>query len=105
MTKHWGVGTIAIPAPFEVDAVMRKVPKSKLFTINQIRQFVAQKHSATIVYPMTLGIFAYVAVSAVDEDEATGEPEITSDWRTLKGAGMFNPKYLGGAERQKMLLE
>ena len=35
MTKRWGTGTMVIPAPGEVDAVMQKVPKGKLITINE----------------------------------------------------------------------
>ncbi len=48
MSKRWGTGTICIPAPVEVDEIMRQVPKGKLITINQIRTIVAQKHGATM---------------------------------------------------------
>lgn len=48
MSKRWGTGTVVIPAPIEVDEIMRKVPKGKLVTINQIRAYLAQKHGATI---------------------------------------------------------
>jgi hypothetical protein len=27
MSKRWGTGTVAIPAPLEVDGLMRRVPK------------------------------------------------------------------------------
>ena len=37
MTRRWGTGTMVIPAPLEVDEVMRTVPKGKLITINEIR--------------------------------------------------------------------
>jgi hypothetical protein len=40
-SKRWGVGTIVIPVPKEVDEIMRKVPTGKLITINQIREIVA----------------------------------------------------------------
>ncbi len=48
MSTKWGTGTCAIPAPREVDEIMRTVPKGKLITINQIREVVAKKHGATI---------------------------------------------------------
>jgi hypothetical protein len=48
MSTRWGTGTVCIPAPREVDEIMRKVPKGKLITINQIRELVAKKHGATI---------------------------------------------------------
>ncbi len=37
MSKRWGTGTMVVPAPLEVDAIMRQVPKGKLITINEIR--------------------------------------------------------------------
>ena len=48
MSTKWGTGTVCIPAPIEVDEIMRKVPKGKLITINQIREVVAKRHGATI---------------------------------------------------------
>jgi hypothetical protein len=48
MKRTWGEGTLVIPAPKEVDAIMRKVPQGKLITINQIREILAEKHNATI---------------------------------------------------------
>ncbi len=48
MKKTWGDGTLVVPAPKEVDEIMRKVPKGKLITINLIRGIVASRHDATI---------------------------------------------------------
>ena len=48
MSQRWGTGTCAIPAPMEVDEIMRQVPRGKLTTINQIREVVAKRHGATI---------------------------------------------------------
>lgn len=48
MSQRWGTGTVVIPAPREVDEIMRMVPKGKLITINQIREVVAKRHGATI---------------------------------------------------------
>ena len=47
MSQRWGTGSFVIPAPREVDEIMRQVPESKLITINQIRTMLAQKHGAT----------------------------------------------------------
>ena len=33
MSKRWGTGTVVIPAPLEVDALMRKVPEEKLVAL------------------------------------------------------------------------
>jgi hypothetical protein len=48
LTTKWGTGTVCIPAPREVDGIMRMVPKGRLITINQIREIVAKRHGATI---------------------------------------------------------
>lgn len=47
MSKKWGEGTVVIPSPVEVDALMKKVPEGKLITINQIREFMAKKYDAS----------------------------------------------------------
>ena len=56
MTTKWGTGTMVVPAPMEVDEIMRQVPKGKLVTINEIRALLASKHSVTIACPITTGI-------------------------------------------------
>ncbi len=56
-----------IPAPIEVDQLMREVSKGKLTTINDIRAALAKRHGATIVCPMTTGIFASIAARAAEE--------------------------------------
>jgi hypothetical protein len=105
MSKIWGTGTLVIPAPIEVDQLMRKVPKGKLTTINEIRQALATKHHVTIGCPMTTGIFAWIAANAAEEQKQRGATDITPYWRTLKVKGLINEKYLGGAEAQTVLLE
>ncbi|OYD15165.1 hypothetical protein CH333_06435 [candidate division WOR-3 bacterium JGI_Cruoil_03_44_89] len=105
MSKRWGTGTVVIPAPREVDEIMRKVPRSGLTTINEIRKKLAEKHGATIGCPITTGIFAWIAAHAAEEAAVEGERSITPYWRTLKTGGIINPKYPGGVDAQKKLLE
>ena len=105
MSKRWGTGTVVIPAPMEVDEIMRSVPEGELITINEIRGILAQRHDATIGCPMTTGIFAWVAAHAANEDEEEGVEDITPYWRTLKSKGELNPKYPGGIENVKARLE
>ena len=104
MSQRWGRGTVVIPAPLEVDEIMRKVPVGNLITINEIRSALARKHKATIGCPMTTGIFAWVAAHAAEEREQSGEKNVTPYWRTLKSGGVLNAKYPGGAEAQKLRL-
>ena len=42
MRTKWGAGTMVVPAPKEVDGVMRRVPRGKLLTINEIRRHLAE---------------------------------------------------------------
>ncbi|MCJ7559141.1 MGMT family protein [Candidatus Bathyarchaeota archaeon] len=105
MSKRWGTGTVVIPAPIEVDEMMRKIPAGKLVTINEIRAALAKKHKATIGCPLTTGIFAWIAAHAAEEQKQKGETGITPYWRTLKTGGFLNEKYPGGIEAQRLLLE
>lgn len=104
MSTRWGTGTIVIPAPREVDEIMRKVPEGKVTTINEIRAALARKHNATISCPITTGIFARIAAGAAEEQRAKGT-DITPYWRTLKACGEINAKYSGGVDGQKRILE
>ena len=100
MSTRWGTGTVVIPAPIEVDEIMKKVPEGKLITVNQIREIVARKHGVTIGCPLTTGIFIGIAARAAEEAAAEDKKDITPYWRTLKAGGELNPKYPGGVEAQ-----
>ncbi|MFQ6113780.1 MAG: hypothetical protein ACE5NG_06775 [bacterium] len=105
MSKKWGMGTVVIPAPKEVDEIMKSVPEGKLITINEIRAILARKHNATIGCPMTTGIFASISAHAAAEEATEGKKNITPYWRTLKSGGEVNEKYPGGIDKLKALLE
>ena len=105
MQKRVGKGTMAIPAPKEVDDIMKKVPRGKIITINRIREKIAKKHKATIGCPITTGIFSWIAANAAEEDIKAGNKKFTPFWRTLKEGGVINEKYPGGIERQTILLK
>src|SRR5262245_27562205 len=96
MTKRWGTGTMVVPAPREVDALMKKVQPGRVVTINDLRGALARKHRVTIACPLTTGIFSWIAAHAAAESESAGEPKVTPYWRTLKNGGELNPKYPGG---------
>src|SRR2546422_10893503 len=96
MTKRWGTGTMVIPAPREVDALMKRVPRGKLTTINELRGALARKHGVNVGCPITTGIFAWIAAHAAEEAAAAGRTRITPYWRTLKSGGQLNQKYPGG---------
>ncbi|HWE93467.1 MAG TPA: methylated DNA-protein cysteine methyltransferase [Tepidisphaeraceae bacterium] len=105
LALRWGTGTFVIPAPREVDELMRKVAKGKLTTIDELRAALAARHGATIACPITTGIFAWIAAHAADEAERDGRKRITPYWRTLKSDGQLNPKYPGGIANIRRRLE
>src|SRR5258706_5580210 len=81
LSTRWGSGTMVIPAPVEVDEIMRLVPKGKLITINEIRALLASKHHVSISCPITTGIFAWIAANASAEvAAASGTAPITPYW-------------------------
>jgi hypothetical protein len=101
----WGSGTMVVPAPVEVDAVMKRVPRGMVITTNEIRSAIARSHDVQICCPLTTGIFAWIAAHAAEEDRLEGRARYTPWWRTLKSGGVLNPKFPGGVEAQKDLLE
>ena len=105
VSKRWGEGLCVIPRPRDVDALMKKVPKGKLTTINELRAAVARQHNADMGCPITTGIFAWIAAHAAAEAQADGRKRVTPYWRTLKKGGEVNPKYPGGVAAQRILLE
>ncbi len=107
MSQRWGEGTMVIPAPVEVDALMRRVRKGRLTTIDELRKALARRHGTTIACPITTGIFAWIAAHAAAEGAAEGRKSTTPYWRTLKTCGELNPKYPGGIAdlRRKLAAE
>ncbi|MBI3098064.1 MAG: MGMT family protein [Planctomycetes bacterium] len=97
--------TMVIPAPVEVDALMRKVPRGRIVTIHELREALARKHGTMIACPMTTGIFAWIAAYAAEEEIEAGGRGATPWWRTLKTGGLLNAKYPGGVAVQRKRLE
>ena len=106
MVSKWGAGTMVLPAPVEVDELMRSVPKGKVTTINEIRAALAMKHQTTLACPMVTGIFAWISANASEELAAVKpKAKTTPYWRTLKSGGLLNDKYPGGVKSQKQKLQ
>ncbi|MBM3836941.1 MAG: hypothetical protein FJ398_03075 [Verrucomicrobia bacterium] len=86
---------------------MRRIPKGRLITINEIRGVLAKKHRVDIACPITTGIFAWIAAHAAEEAAAEGRKRVTPYWRTLKSGGELNAKYPGGipALRERLQAE
>lgn len=105
MQARLGVGLMVIPAPFEVDELMRGVPKGKLITTDLIRRKLAQKHGADTACPLCTGIFVKIAAFASEERAEAAAGEETPYWRTLKTKGELVDKFPDAYDKQKLFLE
>jgi hypothetical protein len=95
-----GRGSMLIPSPHQVDAVIRSVRKGSLITVTQIREVLAAQHMTEMTCPLTTGIFIRIAAEAAEEDARAGKTRITPYWRVIKDDGSLNPKFPGGADSQ-----
>ncbi len=100
-----GSGTLLIPKPLDVDALIRKVQKGKLVTVNQIRERLAKEYSADSTCPLCAGIFLRIAAETAEEDLSKGVTDIAPYWRVVKGDGRLNEKFPGGVKAQAAYLE
>lgn len=99
--EKYGGSKMYFAPPIDYDKVMRRVPKGKLITVGMIRDHFAKQNNADFTDPITAGIFCSIAAWASFQRT----DDITPYWRTLKANGELNPKYPGGVESQKKLLE
>ena len=100
MQKRFGTGTMLIPSPRDVDALIRTVAKGEIVTVSKLRQYLAGKYSADVTCPLTTGIFVRIAAEAAEEEAREGKVRITPYWRVVKDDGSLNPKFPGGAALQ-----
>ena len=99
--KKYGGNRMYFAPPIDYDKVMRLVPFGKLITVGMIREYFARMSGADFTEPITAGIFVSIAAWASYQRTEDKTPY----WRTLKANGELNPKYPGGIEAQKELLE
>lgn len=99
--KKYGGEWMYFAPPMDYDAVMRRVPWGKVTTVGEIRACFARENGADFTEPITAGIFVSIAAWASFQRAEDKTPY----WRTLKANGELNPKYPGGVEAQKALLE
>ncbi len=99
-TRKYGTGKMLIPRPLDIDTLVRKVPKGKLVTQDQLREKLAQDYKVCATCPLTSGLFIRIVAEAAEEDLRDGKPDITPYWRVVKPDGSLNEKFPGGVERQ-----
>ena len=98
---RYGGSRMYFAPPLAYDRVMRQVPPGRVITVGKIRDYFARQAGADFTDPITAGIF--VSIAAWASHQRTGDK--IPWWRTLKADGELNPKYPGGVEAQRALLE
>ena len=105
MARRFGTGTMLIPKPLDVDALIRKTKKGKLVTVAEIRSRLARDNKADVACPLTTGIFIRIAAEAAEEDRQNGRKQVTPYWRVVKDDGSLNEKFPGGTKAQSQRLK
>ncbi len=99
--KKYSGNRMYFAPPMDYDRVMRRVPFGKVITVGEIREYFAAQNGADFTEPITAGIFVSIAAWASHQRSKDKTPY----WRTLRAGGELNPKYPGGVEEQKEMLE
>ena len=105
MTNRFGEGTMLIPRPLDVDALIRKAKKGQLITISEIRSRLARDNNVDVTCPITTGIFVRISAEAAAEDLENGKKQVTPYWRVVRADGSLNEKFPGGAKEQSRRLK
>lgn len=100
MQARFGTGTMLIPRPLDVDALIRRARRGQLITPTQIREALARQHKADVTCPLTTGIFIRIAAEAAAEEARQGAVRVTPYWRVVADDGALNPKFPGGVAAQ-----
>lgn len=99
--EKYGGERMYFAPPIDYDRVMKRIPTGMVTTVGAIREYFARQNGADFTEPITAGIFVSIAAWASFQREEDKTPY----WRTLRAGGELNPKYPGGIEEQKKLLE
>jgi hypothetical protein len=105
MSKRFGAGTMLIPKPLDVDALIRKTRKGRLLTVSEIRSRLARDNGADITCPLTTGIFVRIVAEAAEEELGNGKKRVTPYWRVIRDDGSLNEKFPGGVKAQARRLK
>ena len=100
-------GAMVVSSPAEVNAIVRTLKPGEVITLDDLRAAIARRHAVAVACPVSTAIFLNMSARAAEEQRAMGVPdrELTPWWRVLKKGGFLNPKYPGGVEAQRALLE
>ena len=98
-----GRGKMLVPTPRLVEALIRKVPRGRVITTDQLRERLARDFGADLTCPLATGWFIRIVAEAAEEElreEGKTIEEVAPYWRVVRPGGRLIDKFPGGAERQ-----
>jgi hypothetical protein len=107
MEERWGKGTMLIPAPLELEALIREIPKGIVVSVLEIRHELARRHHVDMTCPLVTELYWRMIAEAALEDDRDGVEDVTPYWRVVRDDGSLNAKLPGGIRVQadRLLLE
>ena len=88
-----GRGKMLVPTPALVDEVIKKIPRGKLATDAQIRDYLAKKYGVVLTCPLATGWFFKIIAGKVEEELQQEVKNVTPYRRVIKKDGrLLNKK-------------
>ena len=106
-SKQWGEGMMVVPAPLagRCDHEVGPLGQTDHDSRDPGDRGRAYTWGDDWPCPLTVGIFAWIAAHAAEDDFKAERDDATPYWRTLKTGGYLNEKYPGGIPAHKEKLE
>ena len=107
LLKKHGAGTIGVPSPLQLQALIQRIPHGQLATVAELSDAVVRDLGAKTGCTVTTGICAALVANAAAETETLNPnaKHATPYWRALKIGGELSAKYPGGIDGLKQRLE
>ena len=105
MRRRFGRGKMLIPAPSDMEKLIRRIPRGKVMKLGDLRDALARAAGATLACPLVTGIFLRVIAEASAEKVRAGKSRITPVWRVIHDDGTLQEKFPGGPLAQAGHLE
>ena len=98
-------GKLLVPAPNDVEALVKRIPKGRVMTQGELREELARAAGVEATCPLTTGIFLRLVAEASEEDAAAGKTRVAPWWRVVRDDGRLWDKSPGGIAEQARRLQ
>ncbi len=98
-------GNLLIPTPRQIESLVREIPLGAVSNPKLMRATLAKRLGADHTCPLCMGIFLRIAAEACEESARLGLTRHTPYWRVVDQKGKHFPKWPGGTDGQKAILD